>query len=125
MPAQRNGVTGGARLGPKKTSTITGEKYRQPAWLAKSLRFFLRHLFFYHWHQRPLFPAAAQGFIEGDEVGGDVAVALHQRVFGGAESGLGDQYVKEFEHPLRIELQRQVKGFTVIGDGVFERLVVF
>ncbi len=51
------------------------------------------------------FPPAAQSFVEGDEIGGDAAVALHQCVFDGIERALGDEHVKKIEQPFRVELQ--------------------
>ncbi len=39
----------------------------------------------------PLFPAAAEGFVEGDEVGGHGGLGLGQFVFGLEEGALGVQ----------------------------------
>lgn len=51
------------------------------------------HFHFLDSYIKSFFPAAAQGFIKGDEVGGDVALALDQGVFGDVKATLGIEHV--------------------------------
>ena len=64
------------------------------------------------------FPAAAKGFVEGDEIGGNRPVALDERVLRLIEGAFGVQHVDETGQAGGIELIGQVQGFLAGLDGV-------
>ena len=75
--------------------------------------------------QAILFPSAAEGFIQGDEVGRQGAMALDQSVFRSVEGSLSLQDVEEIGLPLYVELSRKLDGFPVGSDRLQKGLAPF
>ena len=73
------------------------------------------------------FPAAAEGFIEGDEAGQDVGFTLEALVLGGEEGALGVEDVKEIDETLFVEVVGDVECFLagLDGGGEFDEAVLF
>src|SRR5947208_16780550 len=53
------------------------------------------------------FPAAAEGFVEGDEVLGDRFLALHELIFGLIERALGIEDIEEISEALGVKFISQ------------------
>src|SRR5262245_42561029 len=71
---------------------------------------------------RGALPAPAEGFVEGDQVGGRRTAALHQSVFGRVESTLRLKETEEVRLACGIQERRQLHRFLVGCHGVGERL---
>ena len=69
-----------------------------------------------------ILPAAAEGFVERDQVGGDQAIALHELILGRCEGALGVDHVEEVAGAALIERVGQVYGAAVSVDGLLQEL---
>ena len=64
------------------------------------------------------FPAAAEGFVEGDKVGGDRLVGLDERVLGREKFTLGVEHGEKVDDASLVLLSRQLDGSPCGGHGV-------
>ena len=68
------------------------------------------------------FPAAAEGFVEGDEVDGDGAVAVGELVLGGVEGAFGVEDVEEAGDAVGVAIVGELEGLLAGIDGLGEGL---
>ena len=76
---------------------------------------------------RGRFPAAAEGFIEGDEAGQYVGLGLYALVLCGEEGAFGVEYVEEIDETLFVEVVGDIEGLLACFDGCgeFDEAVLF
>ncbi len=64
-----------------------------------------------------LLPSAAKGFVEGNEIRGQAARALHQGILGTIERPLRHKYIQEITLSCHVEPCRQVNRPEIVGNG--------
>lgn len=64
-------------------------------------------------------PSAGKGFVEGNEVLGDGARAVHQLIFSSKEGAFGIEHVEEVAEALGVEFVRNFQRAAIGATGSF------